>query len=538
MHESESGTARSPSGTPAPTRLARHDAPDGSPLHGLDAGGLLGAAGTDAHTGDPALAAIQPLFPNYRILERIGRGATSSVYRAEHRKLARTVAIKILDPELGSEPGFLERFQREARATARLQHPFIVTVLDFGDVEGVLYLVLEDCGGATLRKLVSAGVGKRGDALVALARVAEALEYAHGQMAVHRDLKPENVLIDAHGYPRIADFGLARVIEPGTPRLTRTGDVMGTPHYMAPEQVQGREADHRADVYAIGVMAYEILTGDLPVGRFDPPNAAGIGHPALDDLVMRALSADPTARPPLGELRRALEGASRPGAAPSPAPRAAPAAVSTPTLPRRDTQKPARPPAKIEDSKARTVQTIGAGLALIAAFLPWQQMNLSMMGAIEATGLERDLQVFDLFAIPGEVPAIMTLATLIALIANRFQPIRVPTWVVPTMTSIGVLWTAQPLFSGLSPSSSGMGSGLSSIAPGAETAFGRMISVRPEFGAFLAFLAFCVLGYGWWSEFADGRKHAQGKPRHRASSRARAVARRRRLGKARSRGER
>ncbi len=293
----------SESTTPDPTPRAK--------VQGLDARGLLRTAAASPFD------AIAPLFPAYDLLATLGSGGTGTVYRARHRRLQREVAIKVLHPHVHGDPAARERFRREALATARLQHPFIVGVIDVGEVEGIAFLVLEYCPGGTLRTLLGTAAARQ-RALDVLAKVCEAVAYADEQGTVHRDLKPENVLLDAHGHPRVADFGLARWPEPGTPTMTHTGAVMGTPHYMAPEQVAGRVADARADVFALGVMLYEALTGNLPVGRFPPPSARGGAHPDLDEPVMRALDADPERRPSARELGEALAGSGNWGKPPQP----------------------------------------------------------------------------------------------------------------------------------------------------------------------------------------------------------------------------
>ncbi|MEZ5962548.1 MAG: serine/threonine-protein kinase [Planctomycetota bacterium] len=319
----------------------------GRPLVGLDPHRLLASA--SAQAGHPPFSAIAPLFPAYELLETLGAGGAGTVYRARHKRLDREVALKVLHPELAADAGALERFRREARTLARLQHPFLIGLLDFGEVEGVSFLVLEYCRGGTLRRLLTGDADARRDALRVLALVCDAIDYAHARGTVHRDLKPENVLLDERGYPRVADFGLVRLRVADTPPMTVTGDVMGTPHYMAPEQVAGRDADARADVYALGVMIYQALTGTLPVGRFDPPSA----HPSplrrdLDDLVMRALDHDPAVRPTAGELGRKVMVAP-PGGSPL---------TANPDRPRAATPRPAHILDSVPRARAACVAAI------------------------------------------------------------------------------------------------------------------------------------------------------------------------------------
>jgi serine/threonine protein kinase len=214
-------------------------------------------------------------FPQLDILGLVGQGGMGAVYQARQRQLDRLVALKILPAEVGHDPEFAERFTREARALARLSHPNIVTVYDFGQTDCFCYFLMEFIDGATLRHLLAEGKLAPREALAIVPQVCEALQYAHDQGVVHRDIKPENILLDKAGHVKIADFGLARLVgtDPGSRRLTQPREVMGTPHYMAPEQVEKPQfVDHRADIYSLGVVFYEMLTGELPLGRFASPS--------------------------------------------------------------------------------------------------------------------------------------------------------------------------------------------------------------------------------------------------------------------------
>ena len=197
-------------------------------------------------------------LPELEDFELIGPGGMGTVYKARHRELDRPVAVKVLHAHLQDDALFAERFVREARTLARLDHPNIVRVYDFGHREGVYYLVMEFVDGATLRQAIAAGGMAPKDALSLVPRICEALQYAHDQGVVHRDIKPENILLDHGGAVKIADFGLAKLTgRSAGPRLTQTAQVMGTPHYMAPEQIEKPdEVDHRADIYALGVVFY------------------------------------------------------------------------------------------------------------------------------------------------------------------------------------------------------------------------------------------------------------------------------------------
>lgn len=275
----------------------------------------------------PSPAGLAPLFPQLEILELVGRGGMGAVYKARQPALDRLVALKILPPTKTQEPGFGERFNREARALARLSHPNVVAVHDFGQAGGYPYLLMEFVDGVNLRQLERASRLSPRDALAIVPQVCDALQYAHDEGVVHRDIKPENILVDRRGRVKIADFGLARLlaVEPADERLTGEGQVMGTPHYMAPEQVEHpREVDHRADIFSLGVVFYELLTGELPLGKFPPPSRKVQIDVRLDDVVLRALEKEPARRyQQAGEVKTEVETIAR--TAPPPV---APPAVS------------------------------------------------------------------------------------------------------------------------------------------------------------------------------------------------------------------
>jgi hypothetical protein len=238
-------------------------------------------------------------FPQLDILELVGHGGMGAVYRARQIALDRPVALKIIRPETAGDPTFAERFTREARALAQLNHPNIVTVHDFGRAAGVYYLLMELVDGVNLRQALCEEKLEPEQALAIVPQICEALEYAHGEGVVHRDIKPENVLIDKSGRAKIADFGLAKLVNQpvGDMRLTGTRQVMGTPNYMSPEQMERpQEVDHRADIYSLGVVLYEMLTGELPLGRFEPPSKRGHVDARLDEIVLRSLEKQPERR--------------------------------------------------------------------------------------------------------------------------------------------------------------------------------------------------------------------------------------------------
>jgi predicted Ser/Thr protein kinase len=238
-------------------------------------------------------------FPQLEIIELLGKGGMGAVYKARQPGLDRVVAVKILPPEIGHDPAFAERFTREARALARLTHNHIVSVYDFGQTDGLFFIIMEYVDGVNLRHAIQSGGLLPAEALAIVPQICEALQFAHDEGIVHRDIKPENILIDKRGRVKIADFGLAKLLgqDAGDHSLTATHQVMGTLRYMAPEQMQGsREVDHRADIYSLGVVFYELLTGELPMGKFAPPSKRVQVDVRLDEIVLRALEQEPEQR--------------------------------------------------------------------------------------------------------------------------------------------------------------------------------------------------------------------------------------------------
>lgn len=247
----------------------------------------------------PTIARLAKLFPDLQIIEFINAGGMGAVYKARQEGLDRIVALKILPEEFGHDVKFALRFTREARTLAKLNHPNIVAVYEFGSVEDTYYFLMEFIDGSTLRDVVMAGQLAPKDALAIVPLLCDALQYAHDKGVIHRDIKPENILMDVDGSVKIADFGLSRILgsENQQEALTGTHQVMGTPRYMAPEQFDGAHSvDHRADIYSLGVVFYEMLTGELPVGRFAPPSQKVSIDVRLDDVVLRTLEKEPQLR--------------------------------------------------------------------------------------------------------------------------------------------------------------------------------------------------------------------------------------------------
>jgi serine/threonine-protein kinase len=243
----------------------------------------------------------------YRVQRRLGGGGMADVYLAEQGQLARPVVLKVLHPHLGRDAEVAERFRREAEAAARLVHPHICAILDYGGTEGVVFTVMPYLEGGSLADLIqkTRTVDATRTASVAV-QVACALDYAHRRGIVHRDVKPDNVLFDADGNAVLTDFGIATARFHG--RLTASGRAMGTPHYMSPEQAMGKLIDGRSDLYAVGILMYEALVGFPPFDGADsfsvsykqvheaavsPSEVSSRVPHALSAIVMRCLSKAP-----------------------------------------------------------------------------------------------------------------------------------------------------------------------------------------------------------------------------------------------------
>jgi hypothetical protein len=288
-----------PSGLPSAARSTR--------LHGLDPREVLRRAlsppritgGAAAEWEPPPVAELARQFSHYELLDLLGRGGMGAVYRARQLSLARLVAIKILPLELSLRPEFAERFRREAQALARLTHPHIVRIYDSGQTpDGHVFFVMEFVDGSDLQALMLNGPVAVPQAIGIVREICAALEAAHAEGFVHRDVKPANVLIDKEGRVKVSDFGLTRLLGEGEPGILHalTGTVLGTPEYAAPEQARHDAPDQRSDLYSVGVMFYEMLTGSLPRGVFDPPSKSTPANGVVDKVVRRALQNDPDRR--------------------------------------------------------------------------------------------------------------------------------------------------------------------------------------------------------------------------------------------------
>jgi predicted Ser/Thr protein kinase len=258
---------------------------------------------------------------NYEITGVLGRGGMAIVYRARQLNIQREVAIKVIKPDLAESDDLIKRFEREANTVAQLSHPHILKLFDYGEYEEVLYLVMELLPGGTLADVIRENPLSPERAAQLLDQIADALDYAHAQGLIHRDLKPQNILLDKQGNALLTDFGIAKVLSQST-HFTQTGAAIGTPAYMPPEQWQGRPVTHQADVYALGVMLYEILTGKLPFTadtpakymyrhlQDKPPSIHSVVSglpPGVDRVIQTALAKKPEDRfGSAGEMARAF----------------------------------------------------------------------------------------------------------------------------------------------------------------------------------------------------------------------------------------
>jgi hypothetical protein len=312
----------------------------------------------------PSVEQLQEMLPNYEVLEIVGQGGMGAVYKGRQKSLRRTVAIKILPMDASDdETRLAERFKNEAYTLAQMSHPGIVNVFDFGETsEGLLYFVMEFVDGTDVSQMIQAGGRLAQDqALRIISHICEALEYAHQNGVIHRDIKPANVLINRQGQVKVADFGLAKVHDSAlTHALTRSNTAMGTPDYVAPEVLTpGMAADHRADLYAVGVMLYQMLTGEVPRGMFKlPSQKVPEVDIRIDEIICKAMEQDREERyQTAGDVRRAVE------------------EIQTPPLAKADPRdSPALPLPVAEPPKARSkrgvyVAVAGAVLVVVGALL-------------------------------------------------------------------------------------------------------------------------------------------------------------------------
>jgi predicted esterase/predicted Ser/Thr protein kinase len=311
--------------------------------------------GAEPVTAQPplSLADLAPHFPQLEILECLGRGGMGVVYKVSQKSLDRVVALKLLAPERVLDSKFAARFANEAQALARLNHPNIVTVYDFGQAGGFYYLLMEFVDGVNLRQLLRSRKLTPEEALAIVPPLCEAMQFAHEHGIIHRDIKPENLLLDKEGRVKIADFGIAKMLGAGASNvgLLETQPA-GTPGYMAPEQkTEPQKADSRADIYSLGVVFYEMLTGELPADKLEPPSRKVRIDVRLDEIVLRALESTPEMRfQTAAELRTQVE------------------AVVNPARGMPATNPPHTPQKR---NPAWALFGVSAAVALIAVFVGW-----------------------------------------------------------------------------------------------------------------------------------------------------------------------
>jgi serine/threonine protein kinase len=245
----------------------------------------------------------------YRIIEQIGMGGMATVYKAYQPGMDRMVALKVLPQQYSKDKKFIERFEREARTIARLEHRNILPVYGYGQDQGVTYMAMRYLEGGTLRDVLDQGRLTLGDIVSVIEQVCAGLDYAHRQGVVHRDVKPSNVMVDDEGWAYVTDFGIARVLDASS-ELTG-GGAIGTPAYMAPEQSMGKKVDHRADIYAMGIILYELVVGRVPY-QAETPMAVALAHvhsplplprsidprvpEAVEKVILKALAKEPEHR--------------------------------------------------------------------------------------------------------------------------------------------------------------------------------------------------------------------------------------------------
>jgi serine/threonine protein kinase len=271
-------------------------------------------------------------YGRYEIVKELGRGTMGVVYQAHDPQIDRMVALKVLRPDRVVSQDFVLRFLREAKAIGRISHANIVTVYDVGQDHGTIYIAMEFLEGRPLNEVIKGRTLPVADVVEMCTQVASALGYAHSRGITHRDIKPSNIILTPDNRIKLTDFGIARIEDPDAAQQTQAGDILGTPVYMAPEQVMGQKADGRTDLYALGVIAYEMLTGNRPFGGGniaaifrsitheppeDPMKTGSFDNRRLAELILKSLSKDPADRFQTGEamavaLNRCLDAADHP----------------------------------------------------------------------------------------------------------------------------------------------------------------------------------------------------------------------------------
>ena len=415
----------------------------------------MSTAGSGGWT-PPTVQEAARLFQNYEVVALLGRGGMGAVYQARQTALDRLVAIKLLPLEVSVDRDFADRFRREARAMAKLNHPNIISVFDFGQTsEGHLYFVMEFVDGAMLHTLIHGPEPiQPAEALILLEQVCDALAYAHGKGIVHRDIKPANVMVEREGRVKVADFGLARLTDGASAEqwgTTMTGIVMGTPDYMSPEQKRGSHVDHRSDIYALGVMLYEMICKETPQGAFILPSKhCGIDK-RLDGIVTKALATKPEERfQSTAEMRTAIE-IVRPAVAKAQA-KKAPPNPPAPVKPK-PSPLPSAPPFT-KDGRLSFAKIAIVAILLIAAgafaFVKWRRVEVNLGAAVVVDAMSaRASSATPAGTLPAGEPASSAGAPKPASRALALpRPLLAATKDAPFVNSLGMKFVPVPIQSG------------------------------------------------------------------------------------------
>lgn len=349
----------------------------------------------------------------YRIVEQVGQGGMATVYKAYHAAVDRYVAIKVLPRHFALDAQFTGRFKQEAKFIANLEHPHILPIYDYGESDGLTYLVMRYLDAGTLRERIAAGRLSLPEIDNFFSQIADALDYAHTKGVIHRDLKPANVLVDSRGSAFLTDFGIAKIIE-GTSHFTNTGAVIGTPVYMSPEQGQGVKLDQRSDIYSLGIVLYEMVTGRVPYNAetpfaiifkhlYDPlplPTTIRPDTPtAIERVILKALSKNPadrfaSAKEFQESWKKALAGLDTLAqvASPPPSPTPPSATVLSPSVPTVTAPPPATGPQVKQPTPGRSIPLkwlIGGALVIIGLFAV---SILALIGLSQLSGRLQDSQ--------------------------------------------------------------------------------------------------------------------------------------------------
>jgi serine/threonine protein kinase len=378
-----------------------------------------------------ATSIIGQSLGKYKVVELIGHGGMASVYKGYQADIDRFVAIKVLPPHPGRDRAFNERFRMEALTIARLQHPHILPLYDYGDQDDILYLVMALVQGGALSDRIRKGKMPLAEVDRTLSQIAPALDYAHRHGVVHRDIKPDNILIDGEGYALLADFGIAKMVE-GDANLTATGSLVGTPAYMSPEQAQGLSVEARSDIYSLGVVVYEMVTGRQPYMADTPMQ-----------IVMKHVSApSPTLEEALGEAPLVLEEIMRRVLAKQPENRYPSAAMFAHDFSRAASGTLTLPDLQAEANRAGQTTMI---MTDVADTEDVQATNISRRTELVTSEARKSMNPAIVW---GSIGAFVVMAAIILLLASRQAGLNgtVEPTSAPTQTIVAPVNTARPVF--------------------------------------------------------------------------------------------